>query len=185
MLAKKEAWQHIFNEFSLTNIQKVDNWPKLVAHGVPAAIPIEKFENEALAYNKVLIKGQPRWLTGTPKKQHVSLVFSVATEDEKKDLKKNGITIGGCLLIVVYYKSMTSKTQCRRCLKYGHLELTCTKPAICGYCADTHHTSKHSCATCNSSNSCEHTHIRCANCKSDSHNAFERQKCELYKAISC
>ncbi|KHJ30807.1 hypothetical protein EV44_g3637 [Erysiphe necator] len=142
MLAKKEAWQHIFIEFSLINIQKVDKWPKLVAHGVPATIPIENFENKAQAYSKVLIKGQSRWLTGMPKKEHASVVFSVATIDQKKSLKKNGITIGGCLLKVVNYKSMTSKTQFRRCLKYSHLEVTCTKPVICAYCAHNHHTAK-------------------------------------------
>lgn len=186
VLSKLAMWKPIFEGWPISEVQRVNNWPKLVVHGVPTSIPISQFKDEAEDYNSGLqIQGAPRWLLKQPQKAHSSVVFTVKSEDEKQLLKKRGILIGGLLLRVVNYQSTTHKTQCRNCLKFGHHSSSCRNPSICAICRSTHSTAEHSCATCHSSQGCNHFQTKCANCNSPTHNALQKHSCEVFKVLTC
>lgn len=186
LLIKKEIWIKAFDGWPIQGTQRVNNWPKLVAHGVPTTMTLESFKTEAEEYNEQMkIQGSPRWLTDPLKKAHGSIVFSVENDEIKSKIKRNGLIVGALLIKVVNYKSSTSKTQCRKCLKYGHFATLCNRTPICAVCAGAHLTTEHSCATCKASNECSHVKVKCANCKSNTHTAFQREECEIYKALVC
>lgn len=186
LLASKHKWERIFSDWPISAIQKVNNWPKLVVHGIPTTIPINRLKNEAEEYNKsIQLQGEPRWLTGSPKKTHASAVISVATEKQKNELLKSGILIGGQLLKVVKYQSHTEKTQCRICLKYGHFSTFCRRKPVCAFCLESHLTSEHTCSSCSKAGSCSEHPKKCYNCNSNNHNALQKDECEYYKALTC
>lgn len=186
LLEKKDLWIGITKEWSVEDIQKINNWPKLVIHGVPTMISMANFKKELAEFNPLItLEGEPRWLTKPSNKIHSSVVISVNNDKQKSVIRKKGLLISGLLLKAVNYQSATAKTQCRKCLKFGHQVPFCNKPATCGFCADGHLTTNHSCGICRSSTPCAHVSKKCANCKSNTHTAFERQHCEFFKALSC
>lgn len=186
LLTKREVWRSVIAGWSVDDIQKINHWPKLVVHGVPTNLTFPEFKREVAEFNPLVnIEGEPRWLTKSQKKSHASVVISVRNENQKHQLRKSGLLVSGLLLKVVNYQSSTSKSQCRKCLKFGHQAPLCNKAAICGYCAGKHLTFNHSCNVCKSSSPCIHTPKKCANCQSSTHTAFEREHCEYVKALSC
>lgn len=183
LLIKIEIWIKAFDGWPVQGAQRVNNWPKLVVHGVPAAINMEEFKTEVEDYNNIVnIQGNPRWLAGPPKKQHGSVVFSVQNEEVKSKLKKTGILVGALLLKVVNYQD-SSKSQCRRCLKYGHATTLCKRQERCAICAEAHLTADHLCTECKASGPCSHIPVKCANCKASTHTAFDRKQCDFYQAL--
>ena len=184
LLEKKESWISITENWSVDDIRKVNDHSKIVVHGVPTSMSIEEFKDEVFFFNQdVHIEGEPRWLTATNNKRHSSIVATVRDETEKSRIKNFGLLIGGTLLKVVNYQSKTSKTQCQKCLNYGHQTIHCKKSARCAHCAGTHLTTDHTCTNCQASQPCEHMAKKCALCNSETHSAFEREYCEVYKAL--
>lgn len=185
LLIKKSDWVSVTSEWSVDDIRKVGDHAKLVVHGVPTSMTISDFKEEVSTFNPgVQLEGEPRWLTTTSNKFHSSMVVSVTNETEKAKIRRSGLLVGGILLKVVNFQSSTVKSQCRKCLKYGHQATLCSKPAKCAYCAGEHLTTNHICSTCKSSQQCAHVQKKCANCNSTSHSAFEREHCEVFKALS-
>ena len=186
VLESLTQWKPIFEGWPISEVQRVNNWPKLVVHGVPTCIPITSFKEEAEDYNPGLqIQGAPRWLLKEQKKAHSSVVFTVKSQEERQLLNKTGIIIGGMLLRVVNYQSKTHKTQCRNCLKFGHHASVCRSQPVCAICRSSHATDKHHCATCQSSHGCTHFAVKCVNCHSPSHNALQKHSCEVFKVLTC
>ena len=168
---------------TIAKAQKVQNWPTLVAHGVPTSIPISDFKEEVENFNQQIhIQGQPRWLI-QPKRRHGSVVFTIRSESEKTTILRQGILVGGLLLKPVNYQSHTQKTQCQRCLKFGHHHLLCKRAPLCSICHGAHLTSDHKYQTCQASEHCQHHGTKCANCQSLHHHAFQKQVCEFYQAL--
>lgn len=185
LLEKKDLWISVTNGWSIVDIQKVNNWPKLVVHGVPVNLSMKDIKNEIAEFNQQMkLEGEPRWLVRKQNKMHASLVISVQNEDQKAQIRKSGLLISGTLLRVVNYRSSTNKTQCHKCLKFGHQATSCNRQAVCAYCNEPHLTSSHSCGICKSSEACQHISKKCVNCKSNTHTALEHEHCEYYKAIS-
>lgn len=186
LLENEQKWKYIFQDWPIDQAQRVNLWPKLIVHGVPAALDISSFQGEVEQYNtSIKVNGQPRWLAGTPTSKASSVVFSVASDEEKSRLLKSGILIGGMLLKVVNYRPYTPKTQCKKCLGYGHDPIFCKKAPLCAICSGSHLTTEHSCGRCNASDFCPHYSKQCVNCRGTDHAAFERQDCEIYKALTC
>lgn len=187
LITDQEKWEGEFAGWPIKQAQKVDNWPKLVVHGVATCIPINQLNSEIETFNKgIKTQGEPRWLARTPQNMtRASVAFCVTNEEEKTQLIKSGVLIGGQLLKVVNFQQSTQKTQCQKCLKYGHHSSTCQKAPMCAICLGGHFTSNHKCATCSSTQSCVHHAVQCANCRSNTHMAFQRTECDYYKAISC
>lgn len=187
LLMDQEKWEPIFAGWPIHKAQKVSHWPKLVVHGVPTFIPIESINEEIEGFNKgIQTQGQPRWLNRNYKQStRASITFSVTTEEQKDHLISSGVLIGGLFMKVVPFQQSTQKTQCRRCLTYGHHQSTCRKLPVCAICLGGHMTSDHSCTRCHSKQSCEHHAMQCANCKSNTHLAFQRQECDFFKALAC
>ena len=187
LLLDQQKWEPVFEGWPIHKAQKVNHWPKLVVHGVPKCIPIEALNEEIEVFNKgITTQGQPRWIGKTYSQSlRGSVTFSVTTEEEKNQLLGSGVLIGGLWLKVVPFLQSTQKTQCRRCLTYGHHQSTCIKVPVCAFCLGEHETSHHKCNTCQSTQSCIHHAVHCANCKSNTHLAFQKQDCDYYKALSC
>ena len=187
LLLDQEKWQGQFEGWPIKLAQKINHWPKMVVHGVATCIPINKLNSEIEAYNKdIKTQGEPRWLTKSPEKMiRASVAFCVKTDEEKTRLIKSGVLIGGQLLKVVNFQQSTQKTQCRKCLQYGHHSVSCRKLPVCAICLGAHYTNSHKCSTCSATQSCIHHAVQCANCKSNTHLAFQRLDCDYYKALTC
>jgi hypothetical protein len=71
--------------------------------------------------------------------------------------------------------------------KLGHHQGTCkaNEGPTCGFCAEAHHTNKHSCSQCPSriGKSCAHTTYKCANCvevgNDDTNHATFNPRCPI------
>lgn len=187
LLLDQEKWETIFADWPVQKAQKITHWPKLVVYGVPTGIPIQEINQEIESFNDgIQTQGQPRWLTKSHNQAlRATITFSVTTEDEKVQLLKNGVLIGGLLLRVANYQLSTQNTQCHKCLTYGHHQVGCTKQTVCAICLGGHMTSNHSCVTCKASQSCIHHALKCANCNSNTHLAFQQHECDYYKALAC
>ncbi|KAK8093231.1 uncharacterized protein PG998_014632 [Apiospora kogelbergensis] len=182
LLQEQQRWQEVFQGWPITAAEKPDTWPKLVAHFVPTSLSPTSFAEEVKRFNDIEIQGNVRWLSKPEGKAHSSMVFAVQ-EGDRTECLKNGICIQGQHLQVVRFKSFTPKTQCRRCLKPGHDPVLCRGRYVCGYCAGKHSTKEHSCKDCNSKVPCTHAPAKCANCSQTGHTAFDKEKCEVYKAL--
>jgi len=182
LLQEQQRWQDVFQGWPITAAEKPETWPKLVTHFVPTSLSPTSFAEEVKRFNDIEIQGNVRWLSKPEGKAHSSMVFAVQERDRTECLK-NGIWIQGQHLQVVRFKSFTPKTQCRRCLKLGHDPVLCRRRYICGYCAGKHPTKEHSCKDCNSKVPCTHAPAKCANCNQTGHAAFDKEKCEVYKAL--
>lgn len=187
LLLDQDKWEPVFEGWPILKAQKVSHWPKLVVHSVPTYIPIEELNKEIEGFNEgITTQGQPRWLSKSYKQAlRGSVSFSVTTEGEKEYLINSGVLIGGLLLKVVAFQQSTQKTQCQRCLTYGHHQTTCTRTPVCAICLGAHKSPDHQCTTCKATQNCVHHAIKCANCKSNTHMAFQRQDCDYYKALAC
>lgn len=183
----QDKWESVFSDWPIQKAQKITHWPKLVVHGVPTFIPIQHINEEIEVFNEnIMTQGQPRWLSQTYKQRgKTSLTFSVTTEQEKEHLLKLGVLIGGPLLKVVNYQQSTQRTQCKKCLVFGHHQLGCKNKPVCAICFRAHMSMDHQCSTCKATQSCVHQAVQCANCKSNTHLAFQRQDCDYYKALAC
>ena len=182
LLQEQQRWQDVFQGWPITAAEKPETWPKLVTHFVPTSLSPTSFAEEVKRFNDIEIQGNVRWLSKPEGKAHSSMVFAVQERDRTECLK-NGIWIQGQHLQVVRFKSFTPKTQCRRCLKLGHDPVLCRRRYVCGYCAGKHPTKEHSCKDCNSKVPCAHAPAKCANCNQTGHAAFDKEKCEVYKAL--
>ena len=183
----QDKWEPAFAGWPNQKVQKITHWPKVVVHGVPTCIPLDALNEEIEIYNKgIQTQGEPRWLTRSHKQSSkASITFSVTTEEEKEHLLESGVMIGGLYLKAVNYQQATYKTQCRNCLAYGHHQSHCKKPPVCAFCSREHLSSAHCCNTCKATESCVHHAVQCANCKSNTHLAFQKQNCDYFKALSC
>ena len=64
----------------------------------------------------IKVKGSPRWLIQpSDEKRASSVVFSVATEAEKRAYIRKGLIIAGITAKVEAVKAYTATTQCFRC----------------------------------------------------------------------
>ena len=185
-MENQPKWTHIFFEWPISKVQKVEQWPTIVVHGVPTCIPITNISAEISSFNaNISVQGKPRWLSnGPPKTAHGSLAVTVGSEEEKSRILKTGILIGGLLLKAVNYKSNSERTLCDNCLKYGHHRLMCKRRPVCAICLGNHNSKEHSCSSCKASDNCQHHPLKCSNCKSSKHNALQKKDCEFYKALS-
>lgn len=187
LLLDQEKWETIFAGWPINKVQKVSHWLKLVVHGVPTSIPINAINEEIEIFNEgTKTQGQPRWLSKSYQQRlRASITFSVTSEEERDNLIKSGVLIGGLRLKVVSFQQSTQKTQCLKCLSFGHHQIGCTKDPICAICLGKHITTAHKCSACSATQSCTHHAVQCANCKSNTHLAFQRQDCDYFKALSC
>lgn len=184
LLESQAKWQHIFEGWPIVKAQKLESWPTVVVHGVPASFPVDSLAEEVSSFNQnITVQGKPRWLTGRPKAAHGSVVMTLGSDTQKASVLKSGILIGGLLLRAVNYQTSTARTLCRNCLKYGHQQLQCRRPAVCAFCHGGHASSEHSCSVCKSSTNCQHHTTQCSNCKATTHNALHKSECEFYKAL--
>ena len=186
LLENQPKWTHVFFDWPISKVQKVEQWPTLVIHGVPTCIPITNISKEISSFNaNISVQDKPRWLSnGPPKTAHGSLAVTVGSEEEKLRILKTGLLIGGLLLKAVNYKSNTERTLFDNCLKYGHHRLMCKRRPVCAICLGNHNSKEQSCSSCKSSDNCQHHPLKCSNCKSSKHNALQKKDCEFYKALS-
>jgi hypothetical protein len=186
LLKDQSKWENVFAGWPISRIQKFENWPTVVVHGVPASIPITTMPQEISSFNpNISVPRVVRWLTGPPKANHGSIVVTVGSEEEKRSILQTGILIGGLLLKAVNFQPSTERTLCTSCLKYGHSKLSCKRIPVCAICSGNHVTSLHSCAQCKSSQNCTHHPMKCTNCHSSKHHALQKTDCEFYKALTC
>jgi hypothetical protein len=108
-------------------MQKQEDWIQVVAHKVymhkefilsPAAL-----KAEIKTFNKVTIKGNPRWLAKQEKLENVhllpldqryaSIVFEVESEQERQRLLfQKHLSIAGRVAYLAKYYDISLKTQC-------------------------------------------------------------------------
>lgn len=150
LLENQPKWTQVFFDWPKAKIQKVEQWPTLVVHGVPTCILITNISSEISSFNaNISVQGKPRWLSnGPPKTAHGSLAVTVGSEEEKSRIIKTGILIGGLLLKAVNYKSNSERTLCDNCLKYGHHRLICKRRPVYAICLGNHNSKEHSCSSC-------------------------------------
>lgn len=167
---------------NIISAEEPKEWHKLVAHGVPALL-LDDFQNEVAEYNDIAVAGNPRWLCPVKEgKKAGSVVFSVATEAEKRLCLSYGLNLFGRKLVIEAYRPWNGRTQCFRCQGFGHDPKTCRRKIACGICNKNHFSRSHRCRQCNATTECEHIQLReaCVNCKGDHHS--RDQRCPILKA---
>ncbi|KJZ68630.1 hypothetical protein HIM_11979 [Hirsutella minnesotensis 3608] len=149
LLEEKAKWAPIFQGLPIESTDLPASWTKLVAKGVPnlEELPIlDLFAAEAKTFSGIEVLGQPRWLgTLGPNQRAGSVVFAVPSEAVGARCRKEGLYVAGLKLRVEAYKEYTIRTQCYRCLSFGHNPRTCRKPIRCSFCPEKHLTRDHSC----------------------------------------
>lgn len=141
---------------------------------------------EIQTFNKVAIKGNPRWLVKQEKlknahllpqdQRYASIVFEVESEDERQRLlAQKQLSIAGRSAYLTKYQDISAKTQCQGCFKLGHNKEMC-KSLGCKLCAGSHFSKDHpSCKECKTTGRlCQHQKPYCINCKGE-HIATSRQ----------
>lgn len=165
----------------ILSAEEPKEWHRLVAHGIPA-LHFSDFQNEIAGYNDICVVGTPRWLCPVKEgKRAGSVVFSVATEVEKRKCLSYGLNLFGRKTDIEEYRAWNGRTQCFRCQGFGHNPKTCRKRIACGYCNKNHFTRSHRCGKCNNAAGCEHIQLQgtCVNCKGD-HNPRDL-RCPIVK----
>lgn len=187
LLAAKSKWAPAFNGFAIQSADLPTSWVKLVAHNVPVLTNgdvLGLFPEEAKVFNGIETVGAPRWLKQPREGQRTgSVVFAVPSEELGARCRKQGLCIAGILTRVEAYKAFTIRTQCYRCLGFGHNPGTCRKQVRCAFCPERHLTRDHSCPTCKSSQACSHFQAYCYNCKGN-HRTTDKSSCGTFKALS-
>jgi hypothetical protein len=131
---------------------------------------MQKLRREIEEYNsKVQLMNTPRFLLKAEKregKQHLSVIISVKTKQEAKNIVKNGLQILGDTHKAVEFLSVRPFDQCSKCQGFGHHLERCTKSTpSCRICAGPHQTPQHTCNTCNTvGKPCAHITPQCINC---------------------
>ena len=186
----EDVWRPFF---SFSRAQTIENWPQIVAHGVP----IEPFsgptgqllmKEEIQDSNQVEVKGLPRWLSPRSKRELpgsvlASIVFAVKDEEKEKEILSWGsICLGGSRLKVVKYHNFTATMQCSSCQQFGHGAVNCSKKA-CKFCGNSHLSKDHCCSLCKTTGKpCDHTALKCANCGGK--HAATSKDCPTYLAVA-
>ena len=190
LLESIDLWKDALANFHIRAIQAPENWIKLIAHKVPVSVfqqadsfDSQLFKLETETYNQLKLIGNAGWLAkSVDGKRASSVVFAVATEEEKWTCLTGGLTVAGVTCKVEILKPFTPKTQCFRCQAYGHDPTKCRRKPACRICGETHFTKDHACDSCQTaSNSCSHKPPYCANC-SGAHTA-DSSECEVRRAL--
>ena len=112
-------------------------------------------ENGRLHPNMKVIRAS--WLK-SPKaregKTHSSLILSVQSAQQVRDLVKKGLVHNGTLLIAEEFHPQQRATQCLNCGLFSHIAKYCRAKTVCGKCSGDHRT-----------DTCQSTASRCSNCK--------------------
>ncbi|KJZ71458.1 hypothetical protein HIM_09144 [Hirsutella minnesotensis 3608] len=149
LLEEKAKWAPLLKELPIESADLPTSWTKLVAKGVPnleEMATLDIFAAEAMTFSGVKVLGQPRWLrTPGPNQRAGSVVFAVPSEAVGAQCRKEGLYVAGVKLRVEAYKEYTIRTQCYRCLSFGHNPRTCRRPVRCAFCSEKHLTRDHSC----------------------------------------
>ena len=173
-------------------VGKQETWTKVIIHNVDLErfedneAGMKKLETELETFNEGLVLAStPRYLTrpeSRKDKAHSSCVIAMKDRSHLKRLLRYGITIFDRQCKTEEYFSARPTDQCTKCQGFGHHYRRCTRPQLCGICADPHHdTQTHTCITCNSRHGCAHKPAKCANCEGD-HRSNSRE-CEVLQAI--
>jgi len=183
-IEQRPRWESAFEAYGIQGAEQPSTWIKLLAHGVPTRdFDLNQFKAEVETFNpSIRVKGSPRWLNKpSEEKRAGSVVFSVATEAEKRAAVGNGLIIAGITVKVEAMKFFTATTQCFRCQGFNHNPQTCTNKYKCRLCAGNHPTRHHKCSTCSASGTYSHLRAKCSN-YSGPHTA-NHTECEVYRAI--
>jgi hypothetical protein len=187
LLEEKAKWAPLLKELPIESADLPTSWTKLVAKGVPnleETASLDIFAAEAMTFSGVKVLGQPRWLrTPGPAQRAGSVVFAVPSEAVGAHCRKEGLYVAGVRLRVEAYKEYTIRTQCYRCLSFGHNPRTCRRPVRCAFCSEKHLTRDHSCPSCKASQGCSHFKVSCYNCKGE-HLTTSKAQCGVYKGIA-
>ena len=184
MLAQQADWEATLADYPVIGIQTPITWYKLVAQGVPVREfdDLTALKKDIETFNPITVTGEPRWLSKNLEgKRTSSVVFAVTTEKEATYCLRNSIIVAGQTTRVSRFKQFSPRTQCYRCLGFGHNPATCKGKPACRYCGKNHYTTSHRCTTCGSSTPCEHLTPRCANCKGPHH--ADSLECEVVRAF--
>jgi hypothetical protein len=187
LLAERAKWESVFAEYPVIGIQLPQAWVKLVARDIPVRtfqeLGLQAFSQEVKTFNSgIEAIGEPKWLTkNLAGKLSSSVVFAVATEKEASHCLKKGLIVAGLGVKVSRYRDYSPKTQCYKCLGFGHNPTHCTQKPACRYCGNAHYTTSHRCRTCSASAPCEHLKPKCANCKKG--HLADSSECEVVRAF--
>lgn len=121
----------------------------------------------------------PRWMASQQildTKETASIVIALKNADLAHKISTNKVMIwfNGHEVRGSNHIERGPIRQCLNCQSYGHHTKACRRDQhpVCGICAGDHHTSKHKCATCGTTDdSCDHVASKCALCK-ESHVAW-------------
>jgi len=141
---------------------------------------------EIETFNKVAIRGNPRWLAKQEKlenahllpldQRYASIVFEVDSEQERQRLLlQKQLSIAGRVVYLTKYHDISPRTQCQGCFKLGHNKEMC-RGRGCKLCAGPHYTKDHpSCKECKViGRLCSHQKPCCINCNRE-HIATSKQ----------
>jgi hypothetical protein len=189
MMEVQNIWRN-----TLCNHQDIkmdEKWIKILAHQVPTflnnlPITMEQLQQDIQMFNPgIKLQTCPRWLVTNPYekgKQHSSVVLSLPSQEAAKSILKSGLFIFGTSVRVAKYIDSRPDTQCRNCLRFGHVQQSCRKEPRCNICAKPHSTNNHICNQCTSIGSiCEHTVLKCGNC--DGPHMANSRTCPSYLAL--
>ena len=188
-LKKNEAiWKPLLN---FSRAIRDTTWHKIVLHGVPTEIfntedGMALLEEEIKVYNGLSPISRPKWLSSSEnraKNKYGSAIVSFETRTEVDRALRNRLQIAGISVKTAEYISVKPNTQCTKCLKYRHSEITCYKAQKCALCAGNHAKQDHFCALCYvKGQKCDHTKLKCSNCQ-EKHEATDRS-CIIYKDLT-
>lgn len=116
----------------------------------------ETLREEVEAENEgIKVRSTVRWLSGAPsvkarfKERTIkasSVVLAVADEDTFRLVCRMGLRLQGRVYDTEAYEEVRPDVGCGRCCEWGHIEAQCPRTAArCGWCAEGHKTSEHSC----------------------------------------
>lgn len=121
----------------------------------PQALQKIQEENGRLHPNMKVTRAS--WLK-SPKaregKTHSSLILSVQSAQQVRDLVRKGLVHNGTLLIAEEFQPQQRATQCLNCGLFSHIAKHCRAKTICGKCSGDHRT-----------DTCQSTTNKCSNCK--------------------
>ena len=188
-------------DLSITQVQDVRVWPKVIIHRVDtSAFPRDmegmsklKFELESNnTWLKLEDEALPRYLKSAIRmmeeeanlgpRMHTSIIIGCQTQQMADAAIERGLYAWGTRLKATPFHKARPQDMCKRCLGFGHHHEACRKSWACNICSEDHATHAHTCSTCNMQGKlCKCTPAKCYHC-AENHLASD-PKCVITSAL--